>query len=163
MLKPYDIAPSFEALDQERRRVRLSDFRRRSNVVLYFYPKDDTPGCTVEASEFSALVDQFADADTVVLGVSRDSWESHHAFMAKHGLRITLLSDPAGVVCERYGVWQEKEKNGERKMGIVRSTFLIDRDGRVIDVQYGVNPDGHAEQVLERARALITFKEVGDQ
>ena len=75
-------------------------------------------------------------------------------FIAKHGLQITLLSDPAGVVCERYGVWQEKEKNGERKMGIVRSTFLIDRDGRLMDVEYGVIPDGHAEQVLERARQL---------
>lgn len=154
MLKPYDIAPSFEALDQDRRRVRLSDFRRVANVVLYFYPKDDTPGCTVEASQFSALADEFAGANTVVLGVSRDSWESHRAFMDKHGLRVTLLSDPAGVVCQRYGVWQEKEKNGERKMGIVRSTFLIDRDGSLVSVEYGVSPDGHAAQVLEQARQL---------
>lgn len=154
MLRQYDMAPSFEALDQDRRRVRLTDFRRRQNVVLYFYPKDDTPGCTVEASQFSALSDRFAEANTVVLGVSRDSWESHQAFIAKHGLRITLLSDPSAVVCQRYGVWQEKEKNGERKMGIVRSTFLIDRDGRLVDVEYGVSPDGHADQVLEKARKL---------
>lgn len=154
MLRQYDMAPSFEALDQDRRRVRLTDFRRRQNVVLYFYPKDDTPGCTVEASQFSALTDGFAEANTVVLGVSRDSWESHQAFIAKHGLRITLLSDPSAVVCQRYGVWQEKEKNGERKMGIVRSTFLIDRDGRLVDVEYGVSPDGHADQVLEKARKL---------
>ncbi len=96
MLKPHDMAPPFEALDQDRRRVRLANFRRRKNVVLYFYPKDDTPGCTVEASQFSTLAEEFAEADTVVLGVSRDSWQSHQAFIAKHGLRITLLSDPAG-------------------------------------------------------------------
>lgn len=154
MLNKHDMAPAFEALDQDRRRVRLVDFRRRWNVVLYFYPKDETPGCTVEASEFSGLVDEFAKANTVVLGLNRDSWESHQAFIARHGLRITLLSDPAGVVCERYGVWQEKDKKGERKMGIVRSTFLIDRDGRLVEAQYGVSPDGHAAQMLERARQL---------
>lgn len=154
MLKINEIAPAFEALDQDRRRVRLTDYRRRSNVVLYFYPQDDTPGCTVEAKQFSDLEAEFAHANTVVLGISRDSWESHQAFIAKHGLRVTLLSDPAGVVCERYGVWQEKEKNGERKMGIVRSTFLIDRDGRVTAVEYGVSPDGHAAQMLEKARSL---------
>lgn len=154
MLNVHQIAPSFEALDQDRQRIRLSDFRRRNNVVLYFYPKDDTPGCTVEASQFSALADEFAAANTVVLGISRDSWESHQAFIAKHGLRITLLSDPSGVVCERFGVWQEKEKNGERRMGIVRSTFLIDRDGTLVDVEYGVSPDGHAAQMLEKARRL---------
>lgn len=154
MLKQNDIAPAFEALDQDCRRLRLVDFRRQHNVVLYFYPKDDTPGCTIEANQFSALADEFAAADTVVLGVSRDSCESHQAFIAKYDLNIILLSDPTGVVCERYGVWQEKEKNGEKKMGIVRSTFLIDRDGKLVDVQYGVSPDGHAEQVLERARTL---------
>lgn len=154
MLKQHEMAPSFEALDQNRRRLRLSDFRRRQNVALYFYPKDDTPGCTVEASQFSALAKEFADANTVVLGVSRDSSESHQAFIAKHGLQITLLSDPAGVICERYGVWQEKEKNGESKMGILRTTFLIDRDGRLADVEYGVSADGHATQMLEKARRL---------
>lgn len=154
MLNKNDMAPAFEALDQDRRRVRLVDFRRRWNVVLYFYPKDETPGCTVEASEFSALVDEFAKANTAVLGVSRDSWESHQAFIARHGLRVTLLSDPAGVVCERYGVWQEKEKNGGPKMRIVRSTFLIDRDGKIVEAQYGVSPDGHAAQMLEYARQL---------
>lgn len=154
MLKEHEMAPSFEALDQNRRRVRLTDFRRRQNVVLYFYPKDDTPGCTVEASQFSALTDEFANVNTVVLGVSRDSWESHRAFIANHGLRVTLLSDTAGVVCERYGVWQVHEKNGEREMGIVRSTFLIDRDGRLASVEYGVSADGHASQMLEKASAL---------
>ncbi len=152
MLEKYDMAPAFEALDQNRRRVRLADFRRRRNVVLYFYPKDNTPGCTVEAGEFSALRDEFASADTEVLGISRDSWQSHQAFVARHGLTITLLSDPAGVICERYGVWQAKAKNGQQKMGIVRSTFLIDRDGRLVDVEYGVSPDGHAAQMLEQAR-----------
>lgn len=154
MLETNTIAPPFEALDQNRRRVRLSDFRRSHNVVLYFYPKDDTPGCTVEASQFGALADEFAKVGTVVLGVSRDSWESHRNFAAKHGLRITLLSDPGGVICERYGVWQEKEKAGERKMGILRSTFLIDRQGRVREAQYGVSADGHAEQMLALARNL---------
>jgi len=154
MLKEQEMAPSFEALDQNRRRVRLTDFRRRQNVVLYFYPQDDTPGCTVEASQFSALADEFAKVNSVVLGISRDSWESHQAFIAKHGLRVTLLSDTAGVVCDRYGVWQVMEKNGERKMGIVRSTFLIDRDGRLAAVEYGVNADGHAAQMLEKASAL---------
>ena len=154
MLKKGDVAPDFTALDQDREPVSLADFRGEQNVVLYFYPKDDTPGCTLEAKQFTDLVDGFALANTVVIGISKDSCESHKAFISKFGLKLKLLADTEGEVCERYGVWREKERNGTRQMSIVRSTFLIDRDGRLADVQYGVTADGHAQEMLEKARDL---------
>ena len=122
--------------------------------MLYFYPKDDTPGCTIEANQFTALADEFAKADTVVIGVSRDTCASHQAFIGKYGLRIELLADTDGDLCERYGVWQEKQKDGVSKMGIVRSTFVIDKQGRVAEAQYGVTADGHAAAILEEVRGL---------
>lgn len=153
MLNKNDMAPRFEVLDQDCSRVRLVDFLGQV-VVLYFYPKDDTPGCTLEANQFTALAREFEDADAVVMGVSKDSCGSHKAFIEKHGLKVRLLADTAGVLSQLYGVWQEKEKNGEKKMGIVRSTFLIDREGRLADVQYGVTADGHAQEMLEKVKAL---------
>ena len=123
-------------------------------VVLYFYPKDDTPGCTIEANQFTALADQFAALDAVVIGVSKDSCASHRAFRNKYGLGVQLLADTTGELCERYGVWQEKEKNGVKKMGIVRSTFLIDKQGMLVEALYGVTAEGHARDMLDRARLL---------
>ncbi|TCJ11595.1 peroxiredoxin [Parasulfuritortus cantonensis] len=154
MLQPNTQAPDFTSPNQDGTPVSLADFRASRNVLLYFYPKDDTPGCTIEANQFTALAGDFAAADTVVIGVSRDSCASHQAFIAKFGLAVDLLADTDGTLSRRYGVWQEKEKNGEKKMGIVRSTFLIDKQGRLVEALYGVSAEGHAAAMLERVRRL---------
>jgi peroxiredoxin Q/BCP len=130
-----------------------ADFRGRK-LVIYFYPKDDTSGCTLEAIEFTASADDFAAADTAVLGISRDSVKSHCKFRDKHSLRVPLLSDEEGTVTERFGVWVEKSMYGRRYMGIERSTFLVGRDGMVERVWRSVKVPGHVRQVLEAARAL---------
>jgi peroxiredoxin Q/BCP len=154
MLKSGEPAPGFSVPDQDGEPVSLSDYRGDKHVILYFYPRDDTPGCTVEANQFTALAAEFAEADTVVIGVSKDSCASHQAFIDKYGLRVELLSDSDGGLCQAYGVWQEKEKNGGKKMGIVRSTFLINKDGVIEEALYGVTPDGHAQAMLERVGRL---------
>jgi peroxiredoxin len=154
MLTTNQAAPAFSAPNQHNRLVSLSDFKGRKHVVLYFYPKDDTPGCTVEANQFTALASEFAKHDAVVIGVSKDSCASHQAFIDKYGLRLDLLADTSGELCARYGVWQEKEKGGVKKTGIVRSTFIIDKDGMLREAMYGVTADGHAPDVLARVRAL---------
>jgi peroxiredoxin len=161
MLSPHTPAPAFTAPNQFDKPVSLADFRGSQNVILYFYPKDDTPGCTIEANQFTALADEFAALGTVVIGVSRDSCASHRAFITKYGLRVDLLADEDGTLCQRYGVWQEKEKNSEKKMGIVRSTFLIDRNGNLADVAYGVTADGHAAAMLEKVRGLSAQTHAG--
>ena len=154
MLQPGNPAPDFTLPDGDGVAVPLAGFRGQKTVVLYFYPKDDTPGCTVEGREFTALEEAFEAAGAVVLGVSRDDAQSHRAFCAKYGLTVRLLSDLDGKVCEAYGVWQEKEKEGKRYHGIVRSTFVIDRDGVLREALYGVTAQGHAEAMLEVVRAL---------
>lgn len=150
MLKVKDEAPFFRAYNQNRELLALNDFAGEKCVVLYFYPKDDTPGCTIEARQFTELADAFAELDTVILGVSKDDCDSHKAFIAKYDLTVQLLADTSGTLCESYGVWQEKEKDGVKKMGIVRSTFIIDKQGLLQDVEYGVNPEGHAAAVLAK-------------
>ena len=147
MLQPGTHAPEFTLPDADMELFRLSSLKGK-NVVVYFYPKDDTPGCTVEAIEFSDLDDEFGKHDAVVIGISRDDCISHAGFRDKHGLSVKLLADVDGRVCEKYGVWQEKEKDGARKMGIVRSTFLIDKDGMLRQAYYGVNARGHAAEIL---------------
>lgn len=147
-------APEFNSPNQNNKAVTLSSFKGEKNVVLYFYPKDDTPGCTIEANQFTALVADFSVSDTVVIGVSKDNCESHQAFIDKFNLKIDLLADTRGDVCEAYGVWQEKEKNGVKKMGIVRSTFVINKDGVVVDALYGVKPEGHAQEMLGIVKSL---------
>lgn len=154
MLKNDQAAPNFTSSNQDGQTVGLADFKGNKNVVLYFYPKDDTPGCTIEANQFTALIDEFDKLDTVILGVSKDSCESHRAFIGKFGLKVQLLADTTGELCNSYDVWQEKEKNGEKKMGIVRSTFIIDKQGRLTDVEYNVTADGHAQAVLQKIQAL---------
>ncbi len=154
LLRTNQPAPDFTVPDQDGNPVNLADFRGEKNVVLYFYPKDDTPGCTIEANEFTQLAGEFAKHDTVVIGVSKDPCDTHRAFIAKYGLKIPLLADTDGALCERYGVWQEKEKAGVKKMGIVRSTFLIDKNGNLVYVEYGVNPEGHARAMLEKVSNL---------
>jgi peroxiredoxin len=154
MLEKSQAAPQFSTQNQHGDTVSLSDYAGKSNVVLYFYPKDDTPGCTIEANQFTQLADEFAKLNTVVIGVSKDSCASHVDFIQKFGLKVDLLADTTGELCESYGVWREREKNGEKSMAIFRSTFIIDREGVLIDVEYGVTPEGHAQAVLEKIQTL---------
>ena len=154
MLQANQKAPEFSSIDQHNQVISLSDYAGSNNVVLYFYPKDDTPGCTIEANDFTRLSADFKRLDTVVIGVSKDNCDSHLAFIDKFGLKIELLDDTSGEICEAYGVWQEKERNGVKKMGIVRSTFVIDKDGNLIAAQYGVAAKGHAETILETVKNM---------
>lgn len=133
--------------------LKLSRLRGK-NVVLYFYPKDDTPGCTTEAIEFSDLEGEFAKLNTKVVGISRDDCISHGEFRDKHGLAVDLLADTEGKICEKYGVWQDKEKDGIRKMCLVRSTFVIDAEGVIRYAQYGVIAKGHAAEILNFVKTL---------
>ena len=118
-------------------------------MVVYFYPKDDTPGCTTQASGLRDVYGELEERGAVVLGVSRDDEASHRRFKEKYNLPFTLLSDPDAAVADRYGVWVEKNAYGKKAMGINRSTFVIDADGNVVQALYGVKPDGHADRVLE--------------
>jgi peroxiredoxin Q/BCP len=152
-LKAGDMAPDFRMESDEAGVLRLADFAGQK-LVLYFYPKDDTPGCTNEGKAFSALVEAFAAADTRVIGVSRDSLASHAKFRKKYGLKVALGADEEGPVTEAYGVWVEKSMYGKTYMGIERATFLIGRDGRVAQLWRKVKVPGHAEAVLEAAQAL---------
>ncbi len=153
MLQLGSAAPDFSLPDSDMELLKLSQFRGKK-VILYFYPKDDTPGCTTEAIEFSDLEDEFTRHNAVVIGVSKDDCMSHAAFRDKHGLAVNLLSDQDGHVCEKYKVWQQKEKDGVKKMGVVRSTFLIDADGIVRHMQYGVVAKGHAAEILQLIQSL---------
>ena len=154
MISEQQIAPDFSVLDETGSEVRLADYKGKKNVVLYFYPKDDTSGCTIEAQQFTQYIDDFAQYDTVVYGVSKDDCISHVDFIKKFGLQVGLLADTDGVLCEAYDVWQEKEKNGVKKMGIVRSTFIIDKAGIIRYAEYSVKPDGHAQMVLDIVKGL---------
>ncbi len=151
MPQPGTAAPAF-MMEGDNGPISLGDFSGKK-LVLYFYPKDDTPGCTNEGKAFSALQADFDAADAVVVGVSRDSAASHAKFRAKYGLTVLLGSDP-GVVTEAYGTWVEKSMYGKKYMGIERATFLIGRDGGVSEVWGKVKVPGHAEAVLAAARAL---------
>jgi peroxiredoxin Q/BCP len=152
MLEAGERAPDFD-LETDTGRVRLADLKGRK-VVLYFYPKDDTSGCTAQGVGFSEAIDDFAKAGAVVVGVSKDTARSHGRFRAKHGLKVELGSDPAAEVIERYGVWVEKSLYGRKYMGIERATFLIDGDGVVRRVWRKVKVPGHVTQVLEAVRSL---------
>ena len=154
MLEINQTAPEFNAVNQDGKTVSLSDYRGKNNVVLYFYPKDDTPGCTTEANEFTALIDDFASADTVVLGVSKDSCEKHQKFISKHDLKVELLADTEGELCELYHTWGEKQFMGKQFMGILRSTFVIDKQGKLVEVNYKVRAKGHAQAILELVQGL---------
>ncbi len=153
MLNVGDQAPEFNLPDAD---MSMTDSESLAGnpYVIYFYPKDDTPGCTMEGIEFTELMNDFDDLGVAVLGVSKDTCVSHAAFRDKYGLNIRLLADVEGQACEDFGVWREKEKNGEKKMGIVRSTFIVDGTGVIKHAMYDVKPKGHAEQVLEMVRDL---------
>lgn len=146
-------APEFELERDGGGRVELSKFKGKS-LVLYFYPKDDTSGCTQEAVEFNALREEFATAGAEVVGVSPDSVARHNRFKAKHGLELALMSDESKTMLEAYGVWKEKSMYGRKYMGVERTTFLIDGKGAVREIWNKVKVPGHAAAVLEAARKL---------
>ena len=154
MLEKNQQAPLFSSKNQLNQLVNLSYYAGKKNVVLYFYPKDDTPGCTIEANDFTRLAEEFGKYDTVIIGVSKDSCESHIDFIKKFDLKVDLLADTTGELCESYGVWREREKNGVKSMAILRSTFIINKQGTLVDVAYGVNHEGHAQEVLEKVKSL---------
>jgi len=154
MLYPGDSAPNFELPNADLEMMQSSDFIGKYNIVLYFYPKDDTPGCTLEALDFSDLRDEFDVVDTKILGISCDHCQSHGEFRDKNGLTIRLLADIDRIACQAYDVWREKQAHGEKRMGILRSTFIIDKNGTIQHALYGVKPKGHAAQVLELAKGI---------
>lgn len=154
-------APQFELADADMHMFSLSA-QRGKNIVLYFYPKDDTPGCTMEANEFSDHEEEFARHDTIVVGISRDDCISHATFRDKHGLSVQLLSDPDGRICRKYGVLYEKEActehgrsvDGHKKLAIQRSTFIIDKQGKLRHVLYGVHAHGHPQEILKLIKEM---------
>jgi peroxiredoxin Q/BCP/two-component system osmolarity sensor histidine kinase EnvZ len=154
MLNPGDKAPSFELPDSDMHIITSEQFINHQNLVIYFYPKDDTTGCTIEAVELSDLIDEFTKFNTQVIGISRDSCVSHAAFRDKHGLTVQLLADIEGEACRAYDVWREKEKNGEKRMGILRSTFIIDKSGIIRYALYDVKPKRHAAQVIDLVKEI---------
>lgn len=153
MIEEGKKAPAFSLKDQSGQTVKLTDFSGKY-VVLYFYPKDDTPGCTKEACSFRDEHSKLEKAGAVVLGVSPDEEARHVKFIEKYKLPFTLLADTEHAVAEKYGAWGEKNNYGKKSMGIVRSTFLIGPDGKVAKVWPKVKPEGHGEEVLEALRAL---------
>lgn len=150
-LKPGDPAPPFDLPTAGGGRVSLANLKGK-RVVLYFYPKDDTPGCTQEALNFTEKAKAFAAAKTAVVGVSRDSVAKHDKFAAKHGLNVILASDEEGEITEAYGVWGEKQLYGRTYMGIERATFLIDSKGKIARIWRKVKVPGHVEDVLKEVK-----------
>ena len=145
-------APDFSCAADGVRQVSLADYAGKK-LVIYFYPKDDTPGCTTEAIEFTAKQDAFAAANTEIVGVSADSVEKHEKFKTKHNLGVTLLSDPDQKMLEAYGVWVEKNMYGRKYMGIERATFLVGEDGKILNIWRKVRVKGHVDAVLEATLA----------
>ncbi len=152
MLNVGDVAPNFTLTDKDGRAVSLSDYKGKK-VVLYFYPKDNTPGCTRQACAFAAAYEDFKNRDIAVIGVSRDSVISHLKFAEKYSLPFVLLSDPDRLAIEPYGVWQEKKLYGKTSFGIVRTTFIIGKDGRIEKIMPKVKPDTNAAEVLAELNA----------
>ncbi|MEM3713287.1 MAG: thioredoxin-dependent thiol peroxidase [Thermoproteota archaeon] len=140
-------APDFTLQSDEGKKVSLKDYRGRK-VVLYFYPKDGTPGCTQEARRFRDLAEEFSRKNAVIIGVSMDSVESHKKFKKDNDLSFTLLSDPDAKVIKEYGAWGEKKLYGKTTMGVVRTTFLIDENGKIISIYRDIRPEEHAEKCL---------------
>ena len=146
--------PNFEAPATSDLNFKLSDYKGKSNLVIYFYPKDSTPGCTIEGNDFGALYDQFKAADTEIFGVSKDTMKRHDNFKAKQEFPFELISDESGEVCELFGVWQLKKNYGKEYMGIVRSTFLIDKDGVLRQQWNNLRVKGHVDNVLDAVKEL---------
>ncbi len=154
-LKAGNEAPDFSLPDADMQIVELARLRGR-RVVLFFYPKDGTPGCTLEATDFSDHEADFLQADCHLFGISRDECLKHAEFRDREGIGIALLSDADGAVCKRYGVWQAREVDGQKKFGIQRSTFVIDRAGVIRHALYNINYRGHAQAVLRLVKEMQT-------
>lgn len=154
MLKVGDTAPDFTLPATGGKTIKLSDYRGKSNVVLYWYPKDMTPGCTAEACSFRDLEQEFMDAGAVILGISPDSIKSHEKFAEKHSLPFTLLADEDKAVSTEYGTYAEKTMYGKTSMGIIRTTFVIDKAGVIRKIWTKVKVDGHVDEVLEYVKTL---------
>ena len=150
-IKAGDTAPDFATVDDNNKPVKLSDLRGKK-VVLYFYPKDDTPGCTRQACGFRDSYEAVEQMNTVVMGVSPDGVESHQAFKSKFSLPFPLLTDEDHAIAEAYGTWVERERDGRKFMGIARSHFVIDEEGKVVDAQYNVTPEDSVSLSLETIR-----------
>jgi thioredoxin-dependent peroxiredoxin len=153
MLTTHTIAPDFSLLDQHQDTQTLHAYRGKW-VLLYFYPKDDTPGCTKEACAIAEVFSEFKELGITVFGVSKDSPQSHHAFALKYHLPFILLSDPEGVVIEAYGAWQEKSMFGKKYMGIQRMSYLLNPEGLIEKIYPDVDPATHALEILKDVRAL---------
>jgi thioredoxin-dependent peroxiredoxin len=153
-LKVGNKAPDFSNPDADMNLVSLSQFKGKRNLVLYFYLRDDTPGCTAEGIEFSELEKEFEELGTVVLGVSRDDCITHGAFRDKHGITVRLLADKENETCEKYGVLQDKEVDGVMRHSMVRSSFVIDKQGIIRHALYGVQSRGHADEILQLVKNL---------
>jgi len=152
-LKIGDKAPEFLVEISQDKRVSLEDLKGKY-VVLYFYPKDDTPGCTLEAIDFNELLNEFNSLNTVVLGISRDGLKSHGKFKDKYNLKFNLGSDIDGQTCSKYSVWVEKSMFGKKYMGVNRATFLINPEGKIAHIWSKVSVEGHAREVLDKIRSL---------
>ncbi len=153
-LKIGEAVPDFSAPATSGLSFKLSDYKGKSHVVIYFYPKDSTPGCTTEGQNFRDLYNDFKAHDTEVLGASKDSMKRHENFKAKQEFPFELISDESGEICELFGVWQLKKNYGKEYMGIVRSTFLIDKDGILRKEWRNIRVKGHVEEVLEAVKEL---------
>ena len=147
-------APDFTLPDSQGNDVALSNFREK-NVILYFYPKDNTKGCTLEAINFRDNYEEIKETDTVILGVSKDSMKSHISFINKYNLPFVLLSDEEGKVCELYGVWKMKKMYGREYMGIERTTFLIDKEGSIMKIFPKVKVEGHVEEIMDQLKRNV--------
>jgi len=158
-MKTGEFAPNFTAIDRHSNSISLQDFNSQW-LVLYFYPKDHTPGCTTQAIEFTDKLPQFQALNTQVVGISPDSIASHGKFIDKHNLEIILLSDPEHQIAEDYGVWQLKKFMGKEYMGIVRSTFSIDPTGKITQIWLNVRVKNHVDAVLDAVKQLIVDSEL---
>lgn len=154
LLRAGDKAPLFALPDADMAMIDLAAYTGKKNIVLIFYPKDGTPCCTREVTDFSDHETDFTQQDCVLFGISRDDCLKHAEFRDKEGIGLELLSDAEGKVCKQYGVWQQKEVDGQRRFGIVRSTFVIDRAGDVRHALYNVNYKGHAMEVLRLVKEM---------
>ena len=154
MLKEGQAAPMFVLPDADMELIDIARFRGRNNLILFFYPRDDAPCCTLQATDFSDHEDEFARLNCLIIGISRDDCIKHAEFRDKHGISVCLLSDAEGLACEQYGVWQAKEVDGVTKYGILRSTFVIDKQGVLRLVLYGVTAKGHALEMLRVVKEL---------
>ena len=149
-----DAVPNFSAPATSELNFELSNYKGKSNLVIYFYPKDSTPGCTTEGKDFRDRYEEFQSLDTEIFGVSKDTMKRHDNFKAKQAFPFELISDESGEVCKLFGVWQLKKNFGKEYMGIVRSTFLIDKEGKIQKIWNKVRVKDHADEVLDAVKAL---------